>query len=173
MRTLWIVGLVGGLVGLSSLAQAKSVAVAGGSEKEAQALLAQFVKPGANAAELSKKLAPTKADYAAVFAGDAAAKAEAAYSPLWERGQLVIAGKADQTEIKLSRATTDELKAGTGNASAFPGGYKTAATLMKSGLTVYAFKFVKPGETLGMAYDGLVWVNNHFVIFPKPWRFLK
>ena len=44
---------------------------------------------------------------------------------------------------------------------------------MKSGLTVYAFKFVKPGETLGMAFDGLVWVNGHFAIFPKPWRFLR
>ena len=168
MRTAW---MVVGMVGLASLAQAKSAA--GGSQEAAQALLAQFVKPGANAAELSKKLAPTKADYAAVFTGDAAAKAEAAYSPVWERGQLVIQGKPDQTEVKLFRATTDELKAGTGNASAFPGGYKTAAPLMKSGLVVYAFKFVKPGDSLGMAYDGLIWVNNHFVIFPKPWRFLK
>ena len=29
---------------------------------------------------------------------------------------------------------------------------------------------VKPGETLGMAFDGLAFVNGHWRIFPKPWR---
>jgi hypothetical protein len=161
------------MVLLSAVPAFGKTVVADGSEGAARALLEQFLKPGANAAELSKKLAPTKADYAAVFEGDAAAKAEAAYGPAWERGQMVIQGKPDQTALILAKATTDDLKSGSGNASAFPGGYKTASPFMKPGLTIYAFKFVKPGETLGMAFDGLVWVNGHFAIFPKPWRFLK
>jgi len=169
MRTSWTLGLLVGLIGCSSLAMAKP----DGNEAAARALLQEFVKPGANVAELSKKLAPTKADYAAVFEGDAAAKAEAAYAPAWAGGQMVIAGKPDQTALLIFGSTTDELKAGTGNAKNFPGGYKTAAPQMKSGLTIYAFKFVAPGATLGMAFDGLVWVNGHFAIFPKPWRFLK
>jgi hypothetical protein len=161
------------LIAFMLLCAAPALAKGTGTEAEARALLEQWVKPGANAAELSKKLAPTKADYAAVFVGDAAAKAEQAYGPAWASGQLVIAGKPDQTALLLTRSTTDELKAGTGAATAFPGGYKTAAPHLKPGLTIYAFKFVKPGETSGMAYDGLVWVNGHFTIFPKPWRFLK
>ncbi|TMQ06352.1 MAG: hypothetical protein E6J91_38110 [Deltaproteobacteria bacterium] len=28
------------------------------------------------------------------------------------------------------------------------------------------------GEQLGMAYDGLIYVNNHWAWFPKPWRAL-
>jgi hypothetical protein len=147
--------------------------VQGGSEKEARALVEAFVKPGANVAELTRKLRPTKADYAAVFEGDAAAKAEAAYGPDWDSGSVVIQGKPEQTEVTLAHATTEELRAGTGGASEFPGGYKKAAPFLKPGLTFWRFKFVRPGETTGMAYDGLVWVNGHFTIFPKPWRFLK
>jgi len=169
MRHLLIVGVLG----LSSLAQAKSVSPAGGTEAQAKTLLEQFLKPGADVAALSQRLAPTRADYLAVFQGPAALKAQAGYSPVWERGQLIIQARPDQTQVLLTKATTDELKAGTGNAQAFPGGYKTVARLMKPKLTLYAFKFVKPGETMGLAYDGLVWVNGHFTIFPKPWRFLK
>ena len=31
---------------------------------------------------------------------------------------------------------------------------------------------VLPGESLGMAFDGLVHVNGHWAWFPKPWRAL-
>ena len=44
------------------------------------------------------------------------------------------------------------------------------AAQIKPGLKVYRFKFVEPGEDLGMAFDGLVNVNGHWRIFPKPWR---
>jgi hypothetical protein len=145
----------------------------GGSDAEAKALLDAFVKPGADVGALSAKLRPTAADYTAVFEGDAAAKATAAYDPAWSSGKLVIAGKPDQTAVLISKATTAELRAGAPASSSFPGGYKTAAPFLKPGLTFYAFKFVKPGETLGMAYDGLTFVNGHWTIFPKPWRFLK
>jgi hypothetical protein len=46
---------------------------------------------------------------------------------------------------------------------------KRVAEHLKPGLTLYRFKFVKPGETVGMAYDGLVHVNGHWVMLPKPW----
>ena len=37
-------------------------------------------------------------------------------------------------------------------------------------MTLFRFKFVKAGETIGMAFDGLAFVNGHWRIFPKPWR---
>jgi hypothetical protein len=144
-----------------------------GTEKAARALVEAFVKPDANVAELTRKLRPTRADYAAVFEGGAAAKAEAAYGPDWDSGSVVIEGKPEQTDVILAHATTEELRAWTGGASEFPGGYRKAAPFLKPGLTFWRFKFVKPGETSGMAYDGLVWVNGHFTIFPKPWRVLN
>ena len=32
---------------------------------------------------------------------------------------------------------------------------------------------MKPGEDTGTAYDGLAFVNNHWVIAPKPYRALE
>lgn len=140
------------------------------TEEGAKALLADFVKPGADHAALSKNLRPTKADYDAVFEPELAAKADAVYGPAWDGGAMVIAPKAGQTEVKVFSATSDELKSWTGAAAEFPGGYKDVAAQLKPGVKVYRFKFVEPGQDLGMAYDGLVNVNGHWRIFPKPWR---
>ena len=140
------------------------------TEEGAKALLAEFVKPGADHAALSKNLRPTADDYKAVFESDLAAKAESVYGPAWDGGQLVVAPKPGQTEVKVFSATSEELKSWSGGAAEFPGGYKDVAAQIKPGLKVYRFKFVEPGEDLGMAYDGLVNVNGHWRIFPKPWR---
>ncbi len=140
---------------------------------EAKAVVAELARPGADAAALSKKLRPTPADYAAVFEGDLAKLAQVSYGKFWDSGQVVIEGKPGQTETIVFSATVEELRAGTGNAKEFPGGYSKIAPMMKAGLRVYAFKFLEPGKTLGMAYDGLIFVNGHWVIFPKPWKFAR
>jgi hypothetical protein len=44
---------------------------------------------------------------------------------------------------------------------------------LKPGQTVYAFKFVKPGESLGMAFEGLTNINGRLRLFPKPWKFME
>jgi hypothetical protein len=145
----------------------------GGGEAAAKALLESFLKPGADRAALSKPLAPTKADCEAVFVGAMAAKAYEAYSKAFGTGKGVIEPGEGRTQLLLFSATTDDLKAGNDKARQFPGGYKSIATQLKAGLTVYRWKYVKPGETLGMAYDGLLYVNGRWVWFPKPWRFLR
>lgn len=142
-----------------------------GTEEGAKQLLGEFLKPGADYAALSKQLRPTKDDYKAVY-GDAADKLAATYDPAWDKGELVLKPNDGQTELKLWSATSDDLKNGTGNANEFPGGYKKVADKLQAGITLYRFKFVKPGEDLGMAFDGLVYVNGHWVIIPKPWRAL-
>ncbi|MBU0506276.1 hypothetical protein KJ708_09805 [bacterium] len=139
----------------------------------AKQLLEQFLKPGADYKTLTNSLRPTQADFDAFFKETAVQKAYQGYQPPWNAGAIVVKNNPGQTAVILTAATTDELKTATGNASAFPGGYAQVAPHLKSGVTVYRFKFVKPGETLGMAYDGLVYLNNHWVIFPKSWRVLK
>ena len=133
-------------------------------------LVKEFTKPGADHAALSKKLRPAKADYEAVFERDLAGKADALYSPAWDAGQLVVAPKPGQTEVKISSATSDEIKTWTGAATDFPEGWKQIAPQLKPGVKIYKFKFVEPGNDLGMAYEGLVNVNGSGRIFPKPWR---
>ncbi|MBW2734644.1 MAG: hypothetical protein JRH20_19825 [Deltaproteobacteria bacterium] len=145
------------------------------TEVGAKAMLQQFLKADADRTKLSLALKPQSADYGKVFADAATAKkAEAAYSKLWESvPKRPFGPKEGQTEILLWGATTDDLKEGKGNASKFPGGYKKVAAQLKSGLKVYRFKFVKPGSTLGMAFDGLYNIEGRWVLMPKPWRALR
>jgi hypothetical protein len=153
--------------GISTASSAKSYP---GTEDGAKGLLAEFVKPGADHATLSKVLRPTRADYDAVFIPELAAKADAVYGPAWDGGQLVVAPKGGQTQVLIFSATSDELKSGTGGAAQFPGGWKDVGTKLKPGVKFYSFKFVEPGKDLGMAYDGLAYVNGNWRIFPKPWK---
>jgi hypothetical protein len=139
----------------------------------ARALLAMFVAPGADVASLSKALHPAAADYAAVWDDGFAKTLSEMYEPVWASGQLVIAGKPGQSQVLVFAATSQELKAGSGNAEHFPGGYRKVVEHLRDGVTLYSFKFVEPGKTLGMAYDGLAYVNGHWRIFPKPFRAVR
>src|SRR5688572_8205966 len=141
-----------------------------GTDEGATALVNEFVKPGADHAALTKKLRPTSADYAAVFEADLAKKAETLYGPAWDAGQLVVAPKTGQTEVKVGSATSDEMKSWSGPASEFPEGWRDVASQLKPGVKIYRFKFVEPGKDLGMAFEGLAYVNGQWRIFPKPWR---
>jgi hypothetical protein len=143
-----------------------------GTDEGAKQLLTD-IRASSDAKAMTQALKPQSADYKAVFAGDAAAKAEAGYEKLWSDPKAVITASPANTELLLSKATTDDLKKWTAEAEAdFPGGYKRIADKLQPGLTVYRWKYTKPGEKLGMAYDGLIFVNNHWAWFPKPWRVL-
>lgn len=122
--------------------------------------------------KLTFGLQPTDADYASYFDASLVETAKAYYKPLWEGKDMIIAPKEGQTELKIFGATSEELVSGTGNAAEFPGGYKKIAAKLKPGNTIYRFKFVQPGETLGMSYDGLVKINGRWVMFPKPFNML-
>lgn len=158
--------------GLAFIALANAAETFPGTEAGATSLLKEFLKPGADHAALSKQLRPTAADYAAVFDADSSAKVAGVYDPAWDGGQMVVAPKAGQTEVKVFSATSDEMKTWTGNAAEFPGGWKDVAAKLKPGLKIYRFKFVEPGKDLGMAFDGLIHVNGNWRMFPKPWRAL-
>ena len=144
-----------------------------GTEEGARQLLTA-IRTSSDARGMTLALKPTPGDYKAVFVDDAtAAKAEAAYEKTLTDPKAVITAPADRTELKLSKATTDDLQKWTAEAQAdFPGGYKGVAAKFKPGLTLYRWKYVKPGEKLGTSYDGLVFVNGHWTWFPKPWRVL-
>jgi hypothetical protein len=144
-----------------------------GTEDGAKQMLTDL-RTSSDAAGMTKALRPTSADYKAVFTDDFAAKAEKGYEALWSDPKSVIGADPANTELKLSKATTDDIKAWTHDVEMdFPGGYQKVGEYFKPGLTVYRWKYVKPGETLGMAYDGLIFVNNHWAWFPKPWRVAK
>ena len=145
--------------------------LASGTEDGAKSLLKQFVDPKADHAALSKSLRPTAADYKSLFDDATAAKMESAYAKEWDSGSLVIKPKNEkQSEVKIWGATGAELAAGTGHSKEFPGGYKKIGKHLSPTVTFYAFKFVEPHHDGGMAYDGLAYVNGHWVIVPKPFH---
>ena len=175
VRWLMVFGIL--LNGATALAKPKKKpalppTVVHGTQDEARTLIEDMMRPSADLKAISKKLQPTTADYKAVIVGDAAAKAEAAYKKDWEAGRIVIAWKAEQSDLKLFAAKVEEIAAGQGDGNDFPGGYKKVVAQFKPGTTIYAWKFVRPGEKVGTEYDGLIWVNNHWVWFPKPWKAL-
>lgn len=158
------------LLGLSSASFATAMQ---GGEMGAKKLLKEFINPNVDHLKLTKTLRPKKIDYKAFFVEKAWEKAMKVYEEtLWTK-DLVIEAKKGQTEILLWAATPAELKAGTGNSKYFPSGYREIADQIKSQGAIYRFKFVKPGETSGSSFDGLVDINGHWVIFPKPWKALN
>jgi hypothetical protein len=155
---------------LSSPGSFRTVNSSGSRMAEAKALLRKFLQPGADYEAMSKQLRPSETDYRAYFVSGSWQKAMAEYNKMWDQSPGAITPKEGQTELLLWQATVDELKNGTGYSRNFPGGYQKASHHIQPGHTIYRFKFVRPGKTLGMAYDGLVFINGHWVFIPKPWR---
>ena len=124
-----------------------------------------------DAKALAAMLKPNANDYEAVFSKEFATKAAKAYEALWGAASAVTPADPANTVLKFTKATRDDLVQWTPQVAAdFPGGYKKVASFFKPGIVVYRWKYSKPGESLGMAYDGLVFVNGHWAWFPKPWK---
>jgi hypothetical protein len=145
-------------------------AILQGNEEGAQALLKQFVAPNADYSSLTRSLRPTTADFKSLFDAGTATKIETAQAKDWDSGKAVIKPKPNQTEVKIWSATGADLATGKGNAKEFPPGYKKLGKHLAAAVTFYRFKFVEAGKDTGTAYDGLAFVNGHWVIAPKPWR---
>lgn len=144
-----------------------------GNEEGARALLEYLVEAtDKERALVTQYLKPSSKEIQKVFDLAIQDKMQAYIDNQWQQNP-VITPKVGQTQVLLWVATSEDLKNNRGNANAFPGGYKKIAAYLKPELTFYRFKFAEPGESLGMAYDGLIYVNDKWVLFPKPWRCLK
>ncbi len=129
-------------------------------------------KGNAGAVKLITSLRPSTADCEAIMESADEAKllfeyAEKIYGELPTDGLPI--GDEARTETIVFTAKSDDLAAGTN--PDLPGGYTNLK--FKKGLTVYGFKYVKSGETSGMAYDGLIYTGSKFVFIPKMFRAFK
>jgi hypothetical protein len=116
-------------------------------------------------------LKPHDDDYAQIFLGDTADVARRAYQGLWEAPPKGFA-KPTQTQVLASAATAESLRTENPYSAEFPGGYRKIADKLNSERIWVRFKFVEPGTSTGMAYDGLVWLDGRWAWFPKPWKYL-
>ena len=118
-----------------------------------------------------KVLRPRSEDYSQVFVPEVVEKAQKGYEKLWAESPFPQA-KPGETEILVAIGKAAELLSPSGIGEVFPKGYRQIASYLLPERIWLTWKYVKPGESNGMTYDGLVWLEDHFAWFPKPWRIL-
>lgn len=143
-----------------------------GSQAHAHEFLSQFMKPGANRAALTAAMKPTEDEIRAVYAEPLGGALVKMYNEMFKPGAQ-IGPKQGQTEILSWRGTTAHLRGGAPVLRDFPGGYSDVRPYLKGDYPIVRFKFVEPGKSMGLAFDGLIFINDHWVLMPKPWRALE
>lgn len=117
------------------------------------------------------ELRPRPEDYARVFQPAFVEPARRAYEALFLAARPLERG-AHQTILRMSMATATELREFGAETCEFPGGYADILdALLPESLWVH-WKYVAPGSSSGMAYDGLTRLDDRWVWFPKPYRVL-
>jgi len=134
-------------------------------------LLLKFFEPDADRAALTAALKPSAADIHAVYGEPLASNLIKTYESMFTPG-VQIGPKPEHVELYTVTTTTAKLKSRAVALDAFPGGYKKVLPYFLGEYPIVRFKFVKAGKTTGLALDGLIFVNNHWVLMPKPWRSL-
>ena len=137
----------------------------------ARLLLEPFLALGADHQALATQLRPRTEDYDKVFEPAYAGVAREAYERIWDELNPVPRPNAGQRELLLAAADSDKIRE-QGAPPAFPGGFERVRHTMLPGRVWLCWKFVKQGERLGMAFDGLVRIDDHWAWFPKCWRVL-
>ncbi len=138
----------------------------------ARIVLRKFFEPNADYVALTAKLRPTDNDIRSVYAEPLASALIKRNNQLFKPG-ISIKPKPDQDTFLILLSTTRKLKQGHADLDKFPGGYKSVRKYFINDVPIARFKFIKRGEKLGLAFDGLILVNRRWVLIPKPWRALK
>jgi hypothetical protein len=112
---------------------------------------------------------PRESDYDRVFEPMAVGAMRAHFERLWASGP-VPAPQPGQTEVHLHVALAAVLATDNPFSRNFPGGYQRVAPFLIADTAWVAWTFTAPGQDRGMAYDGLVRIDDRFAWFPKPWR---
>lgn len=144
------------------------------AKRRAYAFLAPFFGPltPAQRMELHQQLQPRAEDYQRVFVAEVVASAQAAYVPLWSDGQPFLIGP-ENAVLSVHAAVAEDFREPNERSQAFPGGYARLADLLIPGVIWLGFRLTTPGESSGISFDGLVLLDERFVMFPKPFRFVK
>ncbi len=120
---------------------------------------------------LTAQLRPRPDDYARAFLPSCVDAARAAFEAIWAEPPRVSSALPG-SELKVQIAPAGMLAHDNALSWGFPGGYKRVAPLLNPHRVWVAWKLIAPGKSAGMAYDGLVWLDDHWAWFPKPYRVL-
>jgi hypothetical protein len=118
-------------------------------------------------------LRPRAEDYAKVFLPAAVDRARAWFESLWAEGLEMDLPSGNQRELLVHVAPAGMLAEYNEVSRLFPGAYRGLAALLNPHRAWVSWKYVRAGERSGLAYDGLVWCDDHWTWFPKPYRAFK
>ena len=120
---------------------------------------------------LREGLRPRTDDVERVFVGEAVPRAREAFNALW-RVKPRIERQFAQTAMMVHVCPAGLLLERNELSAPFPEGYRSIAKWLQPQCVWVAWKYVKPGQTSGTAYDGLVWCGDHWAWMPRPYRAL-
>ena len=120
------------------------------------------------AQQQSASYAPTLEVCQAVFEDEFANLAAAKYVEAWQSGSVVITnGSPANTGVLVDATTTDGIIGGN---HFFAGGWDKVAKHLRPGIRMFQVRFVEPGQTNGMRFEGFVKFKDRWYLLPKPWR---
>jgi hypothetical protein len=126
-----------------------------------------------DAGGLVARLRPQPQDYDKVFTGAASGVAREAYEALWSRASGLFRPPApEQAALQVFVAPAGLLDSDVDLVRPFPQGYRAIAPLLDPHRVWVCWKYSRPEAASGLAYDGLVWCDDHWAWFPKPYRVL-
>lgn len=126
------------------------------------------------------QLRPRPEDYAKVFVGETEPLARERYDKLWDAG-IGFRRPVGRTQIVIHLAPAGAFIDNNAMSRPFPGGYRSVVNLLTPTRVWAAWQYRSPGSSTGIgppcrwrprSYDGLVWCDDHWAFFPKPYRVL-
>jgi hypothetical protein len=117
---------------------------------------------------MAQTLYPRSDDYELAFREDSVQAARDYYTEVFSKRAIPLP-KRGQTELEVFLATTEMLEVGYGDAAEFPAGYRRITGRLAPSRVWALWRFTAVGTSVGMRYDGLVWLDDHWAWFPKPW----
>ncbi|MGK3207314.1 hypothetical protein [Amycolatopsis sp. MEPSY49] len=118
-----------------------------------------------------RELRPRDADYAKVFVRDTVEPARQHYERNWTTG-IGFRRPTGRPNLRVHLAPAGALADDNPMSRPFPGGYRSVADLLVPTRVWAAWRYLSPGQSAGLSYDGLAWCDDHWAFFPKPYRVL-
>ena len=147
-------------------------AIAKDLKQDARALLMQFLAKGADHAALTQSLRPSKRDIRTVYKAPLSRKLIKYYDERFSSG-IPLAPEPFMNDVEIHLSSTGKLAASSRQPEEFPPEFRQIAKYVKKDVPIVQFRFFRKGNRLSLNINGLVYVNNHWVLMPKPWRALK
>jgi len=116
-------------------------------------------------------LRPRPEDYATAFVWELKQEARERYEELWDAG-IGFRRPVGRTQIAIHLAPAGAFVDDNAMSRPFPGGYRSVVNLLTPTRVWAAWQYRSPGSSTGISYDGLVWCDDHWAFFPKPYRVL-